>query len=482
MIPRGSHDGSRDGSRTVAILVLAVASCLSRPGACEAAGRPLASHPSILLITVDTLRPDHLGLYGYARATSPQLERWFGGASIFERAYAPAAYTSPSVVSILTGLLPQHHRVRLFLQKIPPGLVTVPARLAARGYQTAAIVSNPVLTRDAIGLDSQFQYYDDFVNEPEPYRNSFQRGAAGTTDAAIYWLTRVRKAGSPHFLWIHYMDPHGPYTPPASTLGAFFHSGTRPIPASRIPRYQRHPGLTDGLEYVDLYDEEIAYTDREIGRFLESYAALGFLDSALVIFAADHGERLLEERASSPLFFVHGDDPFEEEIRVPLALRGPGVPAGRVRAMVSLLALAPTILAAAGDTGAAGLDAAALAFPPREEPVVCEARGALHWKCVIDRRRKWMVALDPTDGHAVHRWVFDLERDPSESRDLGWDEQVGPASFLSALVRDDPDTGGTPRRYIAGRAPVAALHAPYRYAPGSDSSLVRTLRSLGYVH
>jgi choline-sulfatase len=436
--------------------------------------------PDILLITVDTLRPDHLGLYGYPRATSPEIERWFTEGAVFEHAYAPAAYTSPSVVSILTGLLPQHHGVRLFLQKLPPGVTTVGSRLAQHGYQTAAVVSNPVLTGVAIGLDREFQYYDDHVDEREPYRDSYQRNAAATTDAAERWLREVRDPARPHFLWVHYMDPHGPYLPPADKPVDFTHLRAHPVDARRIPRYQRHPGIRDGNEYVDLYDEEIAFVDREVGRLLAACDSLGFLKNSIVLLTADHGERLLEKRSTSPFFFLHGDDPFEEEIRVPLAVRGAGFPPSRVDVPVSLLGIAATILSAAGAPAQGQLDGTAISPHPTPGDVIAEARGKRHWKCLIRDGVKWMIALDTGDGDPVHRWRFDLTQDPDEKHPLKWGKHDAGAARLAGLVASDPDRGGTPSSYIHGRQPKPADAGPL-VAPGADSSRIEMLRSLGYV-
>ena len=123
----------------------------------ETAGPSGSGSGDILLVTVDTLRPDHLGIYGYARATSPNLDRWFADGAIFERAYATEANTPPSVVSILTGLLPQEHRVRLFYQLLPQETRLV-SELLPPAYQTAAFVSNIVLTDEALGAAGRFDH------------------------------------------------------------------------------------------------------------------------------------------------------------------------------------------------------------------------------------------------------------------------------------------------------------------------------------
>jgi choline-sulfatase len=171
--------------------------------------------PDVLLICVDTLRADHVGLYGYARRTTPRIDAFFSSGRVFESAYAAAPVTTPSIVSALTGLYPHRHGVRLLMQRIAPELATVADYLRQAGYQTAGVVSNAVLTDKATGLGERFGFYDDFVDEREGFREEmYERRAARTTDAAIRWLSHERDADRPHFLFVHYIDPHGPYRPP----------------------------------------------------------------------------------------------------------------------------------------------------------------------------------------------------------------------------------------------------------------------------
>jgi len=192
------------------------------------------------LITVDTLRADHLGMYGYSRDTSPNIDRWFADSRVYQRAYATEAATAPSVASILTGRLPQHHRVRLFYQLLGREIPALPDILAGAGYQTAAVVSNLVLTDEAMGMASRFDSYDDFVDEPEPSREVWERNARRTSDAAIGWLDDQRDPARPSFLWVHYMDPHGPYQAPEDRSTNFEHD--RPLPF--VTRRSEGPATT----------------------------------------------------------------------------------------------------------------------------------------------------------------------------------------------------------------------------------------------
>jgi arylsulfatase len=318
-------------------LLAGVASCILVSGCGTDTPR------DVLLVTVDTLRADHLGLYGYSRDTSPNLDRWFQHAAIFERAYSAEANTSPSVVSLLTGRLPQDHGVRLLYQLVPEGTILLPDLLSPT-YQTAAFVSNPVLSNEAMGISGRFDHYDDFVDESGPA--FYERNARRTTDAVLQWLREHRDRGRPLFLWVHYIDPHGPYRAPGEWPRKFRHDHPRPIEALAVPTYQRDPEVSDGLEYVDRYDEEIRYVDSEIGRLLDAYAAMAPVDQALIVFTADHGESMMDHEA----WFTHGHHVYEEIVRVPLMVRGPTVPRGRYSQVTSGSDVAPTILAFTGAT------------------------------------------------------------------------------------------------------------------------------------
>ena len=158
---------------------------------------------NVVLIVVDTLRSDHMGLYGYYRDTTPHLDRWFGGEQVFTHAYSPISFTPPAMASLLSGLYPQHHRVRMAFQKFPNGVPVLPDYLSEYGYQTAAVISNMVLTHEAMGLGNRFDYFDDFVDRKIPIRNAYERNAKETTDAALEWLEKIQTVDEPHFVWLH---------------------------------------------------------------------------------------------------------------------------------------------------------------------------------------------------------------------------------------------------------------------------------------
>jgi arylsulfatase A-like enzyme len=459
------------------LAILGAALCIS----CEKNSVPPARPLSILLITVDTLRADHLGLYGYTRNTSPNVDHWFADGWVFERAYATETSTTPSVVSILSGLLPQRHRVRLFYQRVPETTATAADLLRARGYQTAAVVSNIVLTDEATGLAHRFDWYDDFVDEKESRRPIWQRSARRTTDAALQWLVTRRDATRPHFLWVHYIDPHGPYEPPADAPRRFTHSGTKPVDNSRILEYQRDPAISDALDYVDHYDDEIAYCDREIGRLLEAYTRRIAPEDVLMIFAADHGEMMAEHE----FWFTHSYDVYEGMARVPLAMRIPGQDAARFAIPVSLVDVLPTMLELTGTAVPADLDGASLlrftsGASKAARPVLVEATdfsGNAQRRALIQGDHKLVVQLRRPEGKVTRRYRFDLDADPGETTLRPWDEgDAARGSEFVRIVATDPDPAGMPREFDRGRMLRTA-----KIRPDVPADVREKLRALGYV-
>lgn len=271
---------------------------------------------NLLLITIDTLRPDHLGCYGDRSIKTPNIDDLAAHGIRFAQAVAAVPLTLPSHASILTGTYPPVHGVRdmggFVLGDSPPTLATV---LAKAGFRTAAFVGSFTLDH-RFGLNRGFETYDDdmppagtasaSVREPE-------RRAEVVADRALAWLA-ARPPGR-FFLWVHFFDPHTPYDPPE-------------------PYRSQYAGR--------LYDGEIAYTDAQLGRLLEALRQKGLAERTLIALLGDHGESLGEHGEST-----HGIFLYDATVRIPLILAGPGVPAGKtVEAQVRSIDLMPTILAA----------------------------------------------------------------------------------------------------------------------------------------
>jgi arylsulfatase len=445
------------------------------------------------LLVVDTLRRDHVSAYGYGRATTPAIDRWFGRGLVFDAAYTPVPFTAPAVVSLLTGLYPENHRVRMVFQRVPPDRLTLPQYLKRAGYHTAAVVSNMVLTDEATGLGGRFDYFDDYVDEPVRWsgardRPAFERTADRTTDAALAWLGKAKGLGKPLFVWVHYMDPHGPYTPPAQP---FRHDRPVRIDPKRVPVYNRPPGLTDGAELVDRYDGEIAHIDRAVARFLEAWERDVGLSHSLVILTADHGETLMEPGREQ--WFTHGFNVWEEQARVPLMVAGAGLSQGRRAEPVSLLDVVPTLLAAAGLRAAPGLDGRSLlSAGDADRELLIQGMGRTRGKqfrALVKGTQKWVIYSEGGVEHPGARRLFDLESDPQEQQPAAWPgpgASAGPPGLLAAF-RNDPDPSGLPAKegIIVGRRLDAAKPQPDGglpvVSPDVDAETLERLRALGYV-
>ena len=286
------------------------------------AGSEVARPRHLLLVTLDTVRADHLGAYGYAAAETPNLDHLAQAGLRFDQAMSPVPLTLPSHASLLTGRLPLEHGVRHNgARPLAAGTETLATRLTTCGFDTAAFVGAFVLDH-RFGLNRGFGHYDDDIaRDPgRDLRLEAERPASEVVDRALAWLAREEAAPArPQFLWLHLYDAHAPYTPPA-------------------PFAERHPDQP--------YDGEIAAVDAQLGRLLAAVRQRLGAD-VLVAVVADHGESLGDHGEST-----HGLLLYQPVLRVPLLLAGPGLPAGRtVATPVGLTDLAPTL---AGLLGCAG--------------------------------------------------------------------------------------------------------------------------------
>ena len=294
-------------------------------------GAPRESPPNLLLITVDTLRADHLSCYGYHLATSPNIDQLASEGVRFARAYSPIPLTGPSHISLFTSRFPQEHGARINGVAVPEDSkwLFLPQILRKFGYRNAAFVSAWTLTDRLTQLGQWFDIYDQNLTRSHQVFHS-SRFAEDVTPPAIGWLRDNRDR--PFFLWVHYFDPHAPYH-----LRKEFAS----------PEPNGHPDNTaewadkETRDRINKYDSEIGYADHHIGKLLAEVDDLGLRDSTFVALTADHGESLGEHG-----YVGHGRRLFEGIVHIPLILRYPGtIPAGRViPEAASLLDLTPTVL------------------------------------------------------------------------------------------------------------------------------------------
>ncbi|MCP4249058.1 MAG: sulfatase [bacterium] len=395
-------------------------------------GDARARLPNIIVLTVDTLRADHLALYDYARDTMPAIETLARTATTFDNAVVPRGSTRPSYASMLTGLYPFRHGVRSNGAVLHEDLTTLPEILAKRGYHTAAFVSNFVLLGELSGCGQGFDIYDDRVDERETNRTNYERTAANTATAILEWIETG--PAEPFLLFTNFIDPHGPYRPPPRFRKMFRSTQTRKLKTGQIPPYQLVDGVTDYHDYVDRYDAEIRYVDDALATVIEALRARGLWDDALVIFTADHGESLGEHG----IFFEHHLHVYEETERVPLIIRLPindgaaAIPA-RVPDLCSPMDLLPTVLSHLGISVDRPLDgrdllpairgqAAADRFLFVEFLSAATPNGKLpDIYAIRTASRKMLRLLDPATGQIAQEAFYDVARDPLEASPARYD-------------------------------------------------------------
>jgi arylsulfatase A-like enzyme len=445
-------------------LILAALAALA--GGCRRAQAP----PNLVLVTVDTLRADHTTPYGYGRDTTPVLARLAREGVTVELAYAPMATTGPSHAALLTSRYPVSLGYLRNGQRLDEGHVTLAERLHGAGYRTSAAVSSFVLDK-RLGFAQGFGTYDCRFDRSRATATmeqwegltvpaGFDRRADETTDVALAWLAR-RGTDRPFFLWVHYFDPHHPYSPPAPYDRRFAQPGTPGLPGT-----------------VALYDGEIAFTDHQLGRLLDAIDAAGLAPRTLVVVTADHGEGLMQHGHMG-----HGLHLYEEAVRVPLVFRWPGsLPAGaRVSGPVEHVDLVPTVLdllgvphgaegiegrtlaaALRGETGTAGRDPRRAVFLERRL-YDTERVGDFHVKGekFAVRAGPWKYIEAPEE---QTRELYDLASDPGETRDLF----AGRVAVADGLARGLAGWRGRFDRRVRAR-------------DDSSTEMKEALRALGYV-
>lgn len=392
---------------------------------------------NVLLVSIDTLRADHLGCYGHSGIQTPVIDGLARRGVRFTQTTAPTPITLPSHASMLTGLRPPHHGARVNgMFKLDAKAKTLAEILASAGYQTAAIVSTTVLDC-RYGLDRGFGQYDDELDRVGALTKSEhdQRPAGVTTAIAAEWLRHHGR--EKFFLFLHYFDPHFPYDPP------------QPFAA----RYASAP-----------YDGEIAYVDQQLGALLNWLEENGLRARTLVVVTSDHGEGLGDHGEVDHGMLLH-----EATLHVPLIVSGCApVPQGRVvTRLTGLVDIVPTVLALIGAPVPTGLDGVNLLEPPREEPraIYIETLGSKFfrgWAPLLGVRRadyKFVMAPKPE--------LYDLRRDPKELTNL-YATEPRIAARLYALLRDM--VGGDPEL-------VTTVQANLPVTP----EVQRQLEGLGYL-
>jgi arylsulfatase A-like enzyme len=464
--------------RGILALVLAAAACRAeqRPSAQPERARATGNRHNIVLITIDTLRADHLGAYGYARRTSPRIDALAKEGTLFERAFTHWPKTRGSFAIMLTGRYPStngYSKTHPALLDLNPTLASV---LADEGYVTAAFVDNANVAAH-LGFAKGFGIYFEAWQQKQLVSET-DRARAITAESKRF--LRQDHGGRPFFLWVHYVNPHAPYTPPPPFDTAFADAA-----ASAGPRLPVVPGFHGGIpkqwaiggkehlaDYVALYDGEIAAVDQQAGEILDELRDSGHWGRTVVVLTSDHGESLGEH----DYFFDHGEDLFDPCLEIPLVLVVPGEAGGRrAGALASTLDVVPTVLDAVKVSyppGLAGLSLlpAAAGRPTKERPRLF-AQNERNLSAVLDERFK--LVATPSTGSASYA-LYDRLADPGETRDVRRpnSEVAGAltrelASFLELRDREWEKTRG-----LLGGAKVDTAMSPVE---------CEQLKALGYV-
>jgi len=432
--PRATH-GVRESRRWAGAL-LGLPIVLALLVGCSERGA--GSRKNLVFISIDSLRADHLGCYGYARPTTPALDRIAAEGLLFENLIAESSWTLPSHITMLTGLSSLVHGVDVDDNRLAAGVPTLASRLKRAGYHTQGIYSGPYL-HPVFGFSRGFDDYEGVYGTPSLEAVDSRLGAPGSkgwrgtlrqanslshrtitspavTDTAIAFLERAQE---PFFLFIHYFDVHYDYIPPEPLWRKFDpdYDGTL-----TCDNYSRNPAIHPGMSRRDLdhvvalYDGEILFTDQHVGRLLNALKGAGLTDRTLLMVTSDHGQEFFEHGRKG-----HQHSLFDEVLKVPLLIRLPGVlPAGRrVRRQVRHVDLVPTALELLGLpaepplTGRALLRRDGNPSPATEDlPAFSRlvAKGSV-WGSIRTSSRKYIVRHRAGERREV---LFDLAEDPGE--------------------------------------------------------------------
>jgi arylsulfatase A-like enzyme/tetratricopeptide (TPR) repeat protein len=354
-----------------------------------------AQQPSVILITLDTVRADRMGFLGSKRGLTPHLDALASQGVVFEHAYSQAPITPVSHATILTGTFPQYHGIRNFGDRLPPGVPFLPDILHTQGYHAGAFVGSIILDPKngfASGFERGFDVYNAGFHRQktgERREASMQRRGEVTLGHVLEWLGQQQ--GSPFFLWFHLWDAHDPYNPPE-------------------PFRSRFPNAP--------YNGCIAYVDDIVGRLLDYLRSQGLYDNALIAVAADHGESLGDHGELTHSIFL-----YDATIHVPLLIKLPGNRSGgqHVSATASLVDLAPTVLEALGRTPPTAMQGGSL-LPLIGNPHP-ENRPSLATGDHSERSFGWSALVSLRVGHQLYvraplPELYDLASDPGAKVNL----------------------------------------------------------------
>ena len=505
-------------SPAIFAVVLGILASCSDVGEAGAPGADSAP-PNVLLISLDTLRADHLSSYGYHLPTTPALDGLAASGVRFEDVTVPTPKTWPAVATMLTGASPRTTGVRLANRQLREDLPVLPEIFAAAGYRTGGIVTNFNLLKQygfGRGFDDYVEAWEEawdvlhpgspLPEDPtERLKMLFSAGGMSAlfqatdaklvTDRALEWISSGGEEAPPFFLWLHYMDPHGPYDPPPGYRKLF--EGQYPeqivsLDELHSPHLHTQKGsktpVADLGFYKARYDREIRSLDDQLARLFESLSETGIAANTLVVVTADHGEAL----GTHGYYFEHGLQPYQECARVPLIVAGAGceaegLAAGRtVEAPVGLIDVPPTVLDLAGldvpesfegqslaglIRGESGASAPTNVFMESgddryvDRPMQLSVRQG-PWKLIYVRSPEDRLQLAGTTFE-----LYNLESDPDEQVNLAEDPEY--ADIVGKLFHE--------LTVWQDVHPVGTGLSTEEFMKGLDPVAEETLRALGYL-
>jgi arylsulfatase A-like enzyme len=479
----------RRAGALLAVFVL-LASCGRDPG-----------RPNVVLISIDSLRADHLSCYGYRQRTSPNLDQFAREGALFENAIAESSWTLPSHLSMLTGLSSSVHGVELDHLRLAENVPTLASLLRTAGYRTGGIYSGPYL-HPVFGFSRGFDEYQGVYGDaagldqsigsaksPDDRRRAILEAnreahhtvtAPAVTEKALDFLRR--NGEQPFFLFLHYFDVHYDYRPPEWAWRRFDPDYDGPLAADGVIRIRDiRPGMaaSDRDHLLALYDGEIFFTDQYIGYFLEWLERQGLAERTLVVVTADHGEEFFEHGGKG-----HRRTLYEEVLRVPLLARFPGrIPAGlRVEEPVPQVDITPTILSLLGIELEGSVSGTAVALSPRgttpteDRPAVSRLAHAENGnQSVAMRTRRFKYLLNLVDQRR-EEFLYDLVRDPGEQEPMVMEGVEGEAAAVLERFRRSLSARGfeeSSLRELYGISGSESVELP--------EDVQEQLRSLGYI-
>ena len=378
---------------------------------------------NVILISIDTLRPDRLGCYGYERETSPAIDGLAAEGVLFEDVTSSCPWTLPAHATMLTGLYPSRHGVKNHENRLPPTIPTLATRFAEEGYATLAVVNSHNFD-ERYGLQQGFERYEYLSEWPaDGVKSHILNRGEEIAHLARTWLDEGDDR--PFFLFLHFFDVHSGYTPEPAYRDLFAGEYSGPVDGSTgmmvaLRSKKIVLGDADQRHLNDLYDGEIRQFDDILAGLVKFIDESGLGEETLFVVTADHGEEFFEHGS-----VLHGRTFYQEVIAVPLIVRGPGVPRGvRVGDPVSSVDVAPTILAYAGLGGGDGMDGVDLSrfwsgdgSAPADRLLFAEAD---HMNAEPDmyrmvRRNRYKLCFNRISREAE---LFDLSSDPGELNDL----------------------------------------------------------------